>query len=111
MTKRYVDYEWTVEEIDADGDIQDVNFWPETELSAALDYLKASGPGHRIGLLRRVAVTECIGRDWRNDSTTDEEGRDYAYPVNGFLPTECDFGTPVPARFRRINLTDWKLVE
>lgn len=104
--RRFVDYEWTVEEI-VDGDIQAVHFWPEDELKAALSFLAGAGDGHRIGLLRRVATTECSGKDWQTDSTTDEESRDYAYPdTAGFLPEECDFGAPVPNRFRKICLKE-----
>jgi hypothetical protein len=106
MTKRFVDYEWTVEALDEHGDIQDVHFWDEAELSQALAFLASAGDAHRIGLLRRVVVTECANENWRDDPTTDEESRDYAYPAtDGKLPPACDFGATVPARFRKLCLT------
>ena len=70
--RRMVDYEWTVEEVDENGDIQDVNFWPEAELASAQEFLQAAGPNYRIGLKRAVVVTLCANDDWRNDGTTDE---------------------------------------
>ena len=101
--RRMVDYEWTVEEVDENGDIQDVNFWPEAELASAQEFLQAAGPNYRIGLATRQ---HACGGDWRNDGTTDEESRDYAYPdASGYLPDECDFGAPVPMRFRKRKIT------
>lgn len=106
QSRRKVDYEWTVEHVDENGDIQDVYFWEENELEQAKAFLRAADDGHRIGLKRAVVTTFCAGANWRNDSTTDEQSRDYAYPdATGFLPLECVFGAPVPARFRKLDLT------
>jgi hypothetical protein len=95
-----VDYEWTAETLDEDGDITEVYF-ADTFAEMLATYPDLDGP-KRMGVLRRRIVTECAGPDWRSDPTTDEEGRDYGYfDADGRLPEYCDFGSPLPAHIRK----------
>jgi hypothetical protein len=98
-----VDYEWTVEMLDEDGDITEV-FFADTFEEMLSAYLHIEGL-KRMGVLRRVVVTECTSGNWRYDSTTDEEDRDYGYfDATGRLPEECDFGARLPAHIRKFIL-------
>jgi len=103
MTRRFVDYEWTAEELLDDGDINDVHFADTIE--GIFPLFKAIEGEKRIGVLRRVVITECDNEHWRNDPTTEEESRDYAYfDERGFLPEFCAFGARLPLKIRNVKI-------
>jgi|TARA_Y100000034_G_C6827289_1_gene373113 hypothetical protein len=83
-------YEWDVETLDANGDVQDHDH--ESKLKAHRQYGAAILSGKRNDL--RLVLVRDVGSD--DDGVAE---RAWAYVKDGKLPDEFDDGTPVPQRF------------
>ena len=88
-----VTYEWVIEEVDAFGDIHDVNHADTAaEAMKQMQFATEAGNHYEWGLVRDT---------WEAD---DPESmtlalRQWAYVENGALPEYFDEGARVPARF------------
>jgi hypothetical protein len=88
------DYEWVVEEVDAEGDILDCHYWDD--LDAALDQALALADGGAVidfGLCRHYAETFADGGE------PEEGGRAYVYLGPSGWPDRLDDGAALPKRF------------
>lgn len=84
MSKVQVIYEWVVELMDEQGDIETSNYF--TRLEDALTFVASWGGSARVALMREE-VCEDDG---------DVLDRQYAYIVDGTLPSTFDYGAKVP---------------
>jgi hypothetical protein len=91
--KNFVDYEWVVEPLDADGDIIDGYYFDEKDRDEALAQLKSfAGAPVDFGLCRHA------GNDVEG-----ELDRQYAYRAeDGSWPDEFDQGAAIPKRIRKV---------
>lgn len=87
-----VTYEWVVEWVDANDDIEAVDH-ANTAAQAIKTMQDALDPGWRYewGVVRNV---------WAKDDPDDLRDRQWAYVDDGKLPDEFDGGGKVPARLR-----------
>lgn len=95
MSRMRLYYEWVVEELDpSDADeIIDCNHF-ETLADAIAEAAKTSCAA--VVLLKHYAVVNA-----GDSEPFDEDGRAYAYIVDGELEEEFDDETPVPIKFRK----------
>lgn len=80
-------YEWGIELLDVDGDIQDGDYFEH--LSSIPGDAKNLKELHELSLVKTI---------WNTDTET-MESRTWAYVEDGALPKEFENGDKVPARF------------
>lgn len=89
MSRNKIHYEWAIEFIDRDGDIEDSNFQ---------DKLKKLKPPRKVpdadGYTEDLVLIRDVWNEWHGSVD-----RQYAYVKNGILPEKFDYGAKVPKRF------------
>lgn len=86
-----VTYEWVIEEVDADGDIINVDHTDTlADALKRMQYPVDDSNHNQLGLVRDT---------WSKDDPGNLEDRQWAYVEDGKLPAEFDGGAKVPKRF------------